>query len=104
VRLQARSIEKFVIASREAEDWRVFYYQRPEDGQPFVLGLTSKPLLQRAAELGHGRAMLMDATFGMHHLKVRIYPLPVKGSALLGSALLAIQTSVLWWKCSMRCL
>ena len=53
-----------------AGEQRVFYYQRPTANQCFVLGLTS-PFMLRAAVKAHGKALLMDATFGMNHHKVR---------------------------------
>lgn len=63
-------MHKFVEASRAADDGRVFFYQPPLADQAFVLGLTSRFFANKAAELGHERAVLMDATFGMNHNKV----------------------------------
>ena len=69
--LQVLSVDKWVIRDRERGDRRVVYYQPPGNDQDFVLCLTSPFYLAAAARFGHGRAVLMDATFGMCKHKVR---------------------------------
>ena len=68
---QVLSVDKWVIRDRERRDQRVVYYQPPGVDQDFVLCLTSPFFLDAAARFGHGRAVLMDATFGMCKHKVR---------------------------------
>lgn len=68
-----------------AGEQRVFYYQRPTANQCFVLGLTS-PFMLRAAAKAHGKALLMDATFGMNHHKVwALSVMLIEPSILTGS-------------------
>ena len=69
--VQARSVHMWVDASRSAEEGRVFHYQMPTAERHFVLGLSSPHMLQQAAQLGHGRPLFMDATFGMNDHKAR---------------------------------
>ena len=69
--MQVISVEKWVIRDRECGDQRVVCYQPPGDNQDFVLCLTSPFFLAAAVRFGHGRAILMDATFGMCKHKVR---------------------------------
>lgn len=68
--LQVVSVDKWVIRDRQRGDRRVVYYQPPGTDQDFVLCLTSPFFLAAAARFGHGRAVLMDATFGMCKHKV----------------------------------
>ena len=64
-------MDKWVIRDRERCDQRVIHYQPPGNDQDFVLCLTSPFFLAAAARFGHGRAVLMDATFGMCKHKAR---------------------------------
>ena len=68
---QVVSVDKWVIRDRELGDRRVVYYQPPGADQAFVLCLTSPFFLDAAVRFGNGRAVLMDATFGMCKHKVR---------------------------------
>lgn len=74
VRAQATSVRLLVEREMAAETSRVFCYQAQDRaaGKGFLLGLTSEFLLGAAAEHGHGRAVLVDATHGMNSLNVRL--------------------------------
>ena len=69
--VQARSVHMWDDASKSAEEDRVFHYQMPTLERHFGLGLSSPHMLQQAAQLGHGRPLFMDATFGMNEHKSR---------------------------------
>lgn len=68
-------MDMWVTRDRERGDRRVVHYQPPGNEQDFVLCLTSPFFLSAAAAFGHGRAVLMDATFGMCKHKVRSFTL-----------------------------
>ena len=85
---QVVSVDKWVIRDRERGDQRVIYYQPPgvgANGQAFVLCLTSPFFLDAAVRFGNGRAVLMDATFGMCKHRVRSCSCAADDSAAMSS-------------------
>lgn len=71
---QATSVRLLVEQETAANSSRVFCYQAQDRaaGRSFLLGLTSEFLLSAAAQHGHGRALLVDATHGMNTYHVRL--------------------------------
>ena len=70
---QGYNAHMFATASMAAADGKVFCYKKPMENQPFLLGLTSDFFVDKAIELGHGRALQMDATFGVNIHKVKLH-------------------------------
>lgn len=65
---QAQSVRCFVQASGQ----NVLHYQEmdADNDVPFQLVVSRPELLELLVQYGHGRALLMDSTFGTNNLKV----------------------------------